>query len=373
MPSKNSKHLKKVKSKFMEKLVNLVLKEERKRLDFKVNHLPNIIVSFFTTIFALSIVFEIRSITGEFMFYILTSFLTIILVFNEYFKNIELRNYFKRNGKGNVYLLTITFLLSVGLSVIGVYFWVDNSTKMDLVNVKNENNYIDSLNLALKKEVSNVYLKNDIKNNQIYKQEYENLEFNKNQIKFVWKEKDRKPILEKITVIESNIRAIDLELKSNIKIEIEQLNKLNSDKVKAYKFEQEAQNKTNNNHKIITYIIIFLTLLNDFVAIVFAKKVAEKEMMKENFINSKEATDFLKYRKIVKSILMLKKPKSTIHISELVSITNLEFKEASFLMFNILVNSKIAKVTDKSVITISMKLDEGIEAFNDFYENYLNV
>ncbi len=351
-----------------------ILIEEKKKTDYKVSHIPNLIVSFFTIVFAISIVFEIRNIIGEFMFIILTIFLGLFLIFNEYLKITELKNYFKHNGKGNIMILIITFSLSVGLSVIGIYFWVEKTYKSDISNKINDIHVIDSLDVQLKNEI--MLLDNNIKynliNNNEYKNEYSSLEFNKRQLKQVWKIEDRKPILIKINEIENNIRLIELNLNKSKSLEIIELKNTYKTKKDNLNKIKELGNVQSDKNKFISYIIIILTLLNDFVAIMFAKQTAQKELNKEYFLNSNKVLEYLEYRKFVNILLAENKPKSIFHINKIMEMSGLEYQKAKHLLFTVLATTKIITICDKSTIEIKLKQQEGLKALDNYYDNYFN-
>lgn len=350
-----------------------ILKEESKKNNYKVTHVPNLIVSFFTIVFALSIVFEIRNIIGEFMFIILTVFLGLFLTFNEYLKVTELKHYFKRNGKGNIFILVITFSLSVGLSVIGIYFWVDKTYKVDMDKNNNEINLIDSLDTELKREIMLLDQKYIITNNSQYKNEYSSLEFNKRQLKHVWKIEERKPILDKINEIENNIRSIEVNLNKSKTLEVVELKNSYQTKKDNLNKIKELGNTQSNKNKFISYIIILLTLLNDFVAIMFAKQTAQKELNKENFLNSSKVLEYLEYRKFVNILLAENKPKTIFHINEIMEMSGLEYKKAKHLLFTVLSTTKIVKISEKSTIEIKLKQEEGLTALDNYYNNYFTV
>lgn len=350
-----------------------ILLAEKKKSDYKVSHVPNLIVSFFTIVFAISIVFEIRDIIGEFIFLVLSLFLGTFLIFNEYLKVNELKHYFKRNGKGNLAILIITFSLSVGLSVIGVYFWVDKTYKSDVNNKLVEINQTDSLNTVLMRNVEKLDVKYDLTLNSQYKQEYSNLEFNKKELRFVWKKQDREPILNKIETIENNIRLIQNDLEKKKQNEIKALNNKHKATIESLTSLKGLNESTTNKNKFICYVIILLTLLNDFVAIMFAKMTATKELLKETFLSSDKVKEFLEYRQAVKTLLSENKPKTSFHINEIMGMSGLEYDKAKHLLFTVLSATKIVKIAKKSTITILMKKDEGLKALEDYYDNYFNV
>lgn len=350
-------------------LTTLILKNEKKRTDFTVDHRPSIIVSVFTIIFSLSIVLEIREmLANEIMFYVLTVFVGIFLIFNEFFKNEELRKFFSATKKANLSILLITFTLSVGLSLIGTYLWVNKSYDTELAS--NDRKTVVSENLAneLYKQLSNIKESNQLINNSEYKQEYANIQLQKAELKRVWKQEERAEILHKIGVMEDRVREIAQKINRENEAKEAELRSLYKAKIESEKSKNQVLSQKSTRNAFISYILCFLTLLNDFVAIMFAKKTSERENRKEDFINSEEALRYVKMRHFLKIILMKKKVGSKLCIWDIKN-SNPSWdwiKDTSFF-FSILQITGITSVVAKSEAIVEVDSETALIIFDTYF------
>lgn len=352
-----------------------ILKESARSMDFETKHnnYKSIIVSMFTIIFSISIVFEIREVVGEVMFYLLTVFLSLFLIYNEYLKVQELKNFHKKKQEFNIYILLITFVISVGLSLVGMYFVVDATYKNSFTTSNNEAELFSKLDKELNIKIVEIESNNDIKKDPIYIQEYENLNFQKRQLKHVWKENERKEVLNKIDVIESNIRNIQTSNTNKTDIQIKDIKNQISEQKKQISKKSAITDSKNGRNGIIVYILLLLTLLNDFVAIMFAKETAEKELRKEEFLNSDKVKIYLKLRSFLKTWMLKKKSNDSIHASEIKNLNpTWDWATETTLLFNIMANSGIIEITAKGLGVFLVNRKEAIELFDTYFDSFLD-
>ncbi len=354
-------------------LTNLILGNQRKELDYSVNYTFSIIISFFTCVFSLSIVFELKESVQPVMFYVLSVFLAAFLIFNEYLKVQELVKFYTPNKQANIFILLITFVLSIGLSVVGIYFWVNSTQQTELASNSRQQVVSDSLSTEQYKAVQDIEARYSLIDNPSYKQEYSALEFQRRQLKHVWKEVDRKPILANIQAIENNIRQIskDLEAKKNQAIKV--LQNQYSTKLQTESKKADILTKNTKRNTVITYIMMFLTLLNDFVAIMGARKVAEATGKKEAFLASDMVVKYLDLRKRLKTFLMRKETGDKLYITEISKLNpDLEWNDVSML-FGILDTTKIIEVTEKSKGLFLMDRVQALKAFDQYFTEYFEI
>lgn len=118
---------------------------------------------------------------------------------------------------------------------------------------------------------------------------------------------------------------------------------------------------------------MFLTLLNDFVAIMGARKVAEATGKKEAFLASDMVVKYLDLRKRLKTFLMRKETGDKLYITEISKLNpDLEWNDVSML-FGILDTTKIIEVTEKSKGLFLMDRVQALKAFDQYFTEYFEI
>jgi hypothetical protein len=213
---------------------------------------------------------------------------------------------------------------------------------------------------------------NKLTDNPEYKQEYANLELQKLELKHVWKQEERKLILNKINVIEIRIREISNKINSENETKIAEIRKAYKDKEENERQKSGVLSDKTMRNSLISYLLCFLTLLNDFVAIMFARSTSEKEYKRDSFSNSEEAKTYLKLRSFLKNILIKKKIGDKLCTWEIKN-NNPTWgwdKDVSFL-FGVLQTIGVTSVVAKSESVIEIGKEEAIIRFDNYFNEIL--
>jgi hypothetical protein len=213
-----------------------------------------------------------------------------------------------------------------------------------------------------------------LEKNPNYRQEYANGQFQKRQLKNVWKEVDRRPILDKIDAIDNNIRQISKSIESQKLIKVNALKAEYAAKVLNEKKRADIMSKRGQRNNIISYILMFMTLLNDFIAIMFARNIAERKARREVFLSTETVQRYKKFRAFLKVWLLKKEKGNTLHVNEIkLANPSWVWETETSILFNIMQSAKIIEVTEKSKGLFVMDRLEAIKAFDTYFDEYFAV
>ena len=359
------------------------MKEERGAPLSGWRHVPNIITSVFAVIFSMSIVEVMAEYLSAVELFVSGAFIVVILGINEYFKVGGLKQ-ICRPGKKSfmvIFVVLFTYTLSVSLAMVGIYLWLNKSSsiqKEQFQKVMNANNsLIESKNNDLKK-LDTIF---ELTTNSEYRQVYNDLQYNRRMVAVSAKE-DRNKYSDKVSKLEDQISVIRNTISSEKVNETKRIEAEYKIKIDASAKEYEMDKEVVTTNNIVSYIFMFLTLLNDIFAIMIAYKVTEKEVeqeLKDEKFNALEGVAKYKlYREKFMSVFLLKaKVGRTIRVKEIQDMCPTEWtweKEHYFLVYGVLINAGIIEMTTaKAVAVIKLEGDEAMASFNKFFDKYLEV
>ena len=271
--------------------------------DTTVNNIASLIASFFSGIFSLSIVKEASAqIQDPVAFGFIFLFTVLFLVYNEYIKVTELRKWFV-NKTGSLFLILCTFVITVCLSGIGIYFLTNHTQQTQITvdatqatqNVKIEQRYnrvIDSLsNTVITNEPTYVQLKSDLQ---------------------YWKSRtavdleERKQIREHVKDVELNLRQFETEFAKKkeeaiLRYKTQKIVEKNGVKT-LYGNTLKAVSKSN----VITLIFFIAVVLTKFIIILLSKQYTDARKRKQNILSSQVAKNFFVQYKFLTEVLSRK-------------------------------------------------------------------
>lgn len=261
------------------KLTNQILKSKKSiNLEQGFIALAAKIASVFSVIFAMSIVVELKDDVNVFLFILLSVFVLFFLSVNEVIKVKSIKH--SSDDFKSLMTLCVTFLLSITLSGIGIYLWVN---KTDIITSKSvETKTIESNNIKQKYGKSiDLVLYDKYEESAEYAQFMNDLNY--------WKSRramdkdDVKSIRENIVRIETSIEKNKNKYNELNKTKISELNnKMNSE---LELIDVRFVNKSNdiNKNNFITFILLTLVIVVEF-AIIYLNKNDQKH---QNEIDSK--------------------------------------------------------------------------------------
>lgn len=364
----------------MKDLTSIILNYNK---DSKLNKrvlIPALIGSFFSVLFSLTIVVELYNIVNGFVFFVLLIFTILFLVFNETIKLREIKKTFKGN-KFSIIGFLFTFMVSVSLSSIGIYFATNKSLEIENKIVNNKAEKIANLETEFLNKISTIQL-NKFESTTEYKILKDNLTY--------WKNK-KSATLEERTEIREHIRNIESDIKTNrtlfnesIKLKIDDLKSVKDLKLKEIEtlYLTELNNISYNN--VITYIFLIIIMITEIGIIIMNIDVAKYELSLEEFINSKQAQNYMITRNVLLSLFLVKNNNDMVSIlnaqcspvlnklnwsddkkwSEVKKLYNL------FIHLGILSEGEIEMIKGKKILTNRFMMNEE-EAFNKF-DTYFN-
>ncbi|MFW6220009.1 MAG: hypothetical protein ACOC33_04140 [bacterium] len=290
---------------------NLIKKENKQ--DFN-NILENIfakIGSFFSIFFAMSIVLELANIVQGYVLIFLGIFICLFLLFNEWVKVKSLINLFLHNNK-SLFTFIISFILSVGLSGIGIYFWTNKSDEI-----------IDNYNIEkieCIKEVNNDFL---IKISKVQNKSYELTDEYKSlsrDLEF-WQGRraadlqEREYIRKQIAGIQDRIDQGRNIFNLNKDQAIQQYNTLKDSEIEVINSEySKTKNKAGRNN-FVSYIFFSLIIITEFVIIILNKNLAEKQKKINDFVSGKDAKMYIIGSKLLTSLYLSKSKNNKVNIN----------------------------------------------------------
>src|SRR5690554_1956697 len=149
--------------------------------NFQNNLFVNIaakIASVFSILFAMSIIYELRNHVDSWLLIMLSIFISFFLIVNEVIKVRSIKAMYNNKLKSLLTFL-FTFILSLSLSTIGIYLWVnktDNINSESLITKAVESNDLKSDYRMQTESIRN----NEFESSNQYKQLSEDLSFWRN-------------------------------------------------------------------------------------------------------------------------------------------------------------------------------------------------
>ena len=272
-----------------------------------------LIASFFSFLFSLSIVFELKrqiiKLQGYYdhrTFYAMLAFAAFFLFVNELYKVKSLARAFYVNRKKPSFLTCLTFSISIILSSIGITFWIDKTGEQENAQVES----VQSERMLIKEKYTFIIDSvSQLNNNSL---EYERVTQDIN----FWKNRScktdelREQARNEIAKLESHQRDLQTDFKASLDRKILRYKELQDEEIKQLEIKNENFRKLLNENKFIFYILFAMVIFVE-IAIVYIQYDLSKIYTPEQKMHIK----------VLKSLLM----KETGNITTLVLKHNRDF------------------------------------------------
>lgn len=360
------------------------------RKELKSKHikalLPANIASVFSVLFSLSIVVELSNIVNGMVLALLGVFTILFLLFNERIKVKEIKNFYAGNKKA-IYPAIITFLISLSLSSVGIYFWVNKTMEIQTEVSTNNITEVTQIKKDFNNQISELRTNNDFYDTH----EYENL----NQSLEYWKSRrpanveERALIRENINDIEKQIYSAKESHKKELDLKISELKELQANDIEVIQTNSNNKLASINNNNNITSIFLIMILLTELGIVILNKDVARIETRFEEITNSKLANSYLIGRKVLLSLYLSANKKGTVNMLQALyspAINKLEWEDQKKWnevkkLYNMLINigilsdGKVKNKNGKNVLYNNIVLSESraLKKFDEYYDKILSL
>lgn len=266
--------------------------------NFQNNLFVNIaakIASVFSILFAMSIVYELRNHVDLWLLIMLSIFISFFLIVNEVIKVRSIKAMYNNKLKSLLTFL-FTFILSLSLSTIGIYLWVnktDNINSESLISKAVESNDLKSYYRMQIDSIRN----NKFESTEEYNDLNKSLSF--------WKSRkatdleERANIRENIIKIENQIQTNRKEYNDNQKLSISNLENELQSKLDIVDVKFTNQSKEVNKNNFLTYILLTLIVVVEFAIIYLNNNIAKVETEFVQYTNN----DIVKKYKVGRKLL----------------------------------------------------------------------
>lgn len=368
------------------KITKLILgSKELKRKHIKAL-LPANIASIFSVLFSLSIVVELSNIVNGMILALLGVFTILFLLFNEKIKVREIKNFYGGNRKA-IYPAIITFLISLSLSSIGIYFWVNKTMEIQTEVTTNNVEEITDIKKDYNQKISKLRNENDFYSTT----EYDNLSESLN----YWK--TRRPAnIEERALIRENINDIEKQIYSakeshgkDLDLKINELKELQANDISLVETKGNNKLATINNNNNITMIFLIMIVLTELGIVILNKDVAKIETRFEEITNSKLANSYMIGRKVLLSLYLSANKNGTVNMLQALYspvINKLEWEDQKKWnevkkLYNMLINvgilsdGKVKVKNNKKVMYNNLELSESkaLKKFDEYYDKILSL
>jgi hypothetical protein len=344
------------------------------------DYIPAFIANIFSVIFSTSIIFELKGIVNNYVMTLLTVFIILFLIQNEIIKVKEIRKLFSGN-KSSLLPFSVTFLISVSLATIGMYFYVNKASEIK-----------DNSQINKNIELNNIDNKYQIRYNDISNKDYENTSEYKSLNKELnyWKYasaadlNERSEIRNKIDNLQKTLITNRNTFEKNKTDQLKRIeNLINNEKnIVSSKFESNM-NKTQTNN-FITYIFLTLILITEFSTIVLNKNITEKRNYVDQFTNSKIAKTYLIASNLLTTLYMSAKNNwvninnakySYANKDELLTWDEIKAIYNNFISLNILCQGEIRKENDKELLYNKLLVPEpeAQKKLDEYFERFFRI
>jgi len=281
-------------------LTNLVIKQNTNKFISLIDYIPALISNTFSVIFSLSIVLELKNILSGYVLILLSVFVVLFLVYNEVTKVQYVRKVFK--GVKSAIIPIITFIISLTLASIGIYLFTNKTS-----DIKDNSNMdkvvkINNINYTYQSKI------NDLNNNMIFEtsKEFKSL----NDELYYWKHISAATLIERdnirnrIDKLQNDIQSQRTLFNENKRLSINQLNNLLNNEIQIINTQYNVNNNKTTKNNFISYIFLSLIIITEFATIILNKNIAEKQIVRDDFINSDLSKKFIMSSNILTSMYL---------------------------------------------------------------------
>lgn len=271
--------------------------------NFQNNLFVNIaakIASVFSILFAMSIVYELRNHVDSWLLIMLSIFISFFLIVNEVIKVRSIKAMYNNKLKSLLTFL-FTFILSLSLSTIGIYLWVnktDNINSESLITKTVESNDLKSDYRMQIESIRN----NEFESSNQYKQLSEDLSFWRN--RRAADVEERGYIRDNIVRIENQIQSNRKEYNDNQNLSISNLENELQSKLDIVDVKFTNQSKEVNKNNFLTYILLTLIVVVEFVIIYLNNNIAKVDTEFVQYTNNDIVKKYKVGRKLLESLFL---------------------------------------------------------------------
>ena len=271
--------------------------------NFQNNLFVNIaakIASVFSILFAMSIVYELRNHVDSWLLIMLSIFISFFLIVNEVIKVRSIKAMYNNKLKSLLTFL-FTFILSLSLSTIGIYLWVnktDNINSESLITKAVETNDLKSYYRMQIESIRN----NEFEFSNQYKQLSEDLTFWRNRRAADVEERDK--IRENIIRIENQIQTNRKEYNDNQNLSISNLENELQSKLDIVDVKFTNQSKEVNKNNFLTYILLTLIVVVEFAIIYLNYNIAKVDTEFVQYTNNDIVKKYKVGRKLLEGLFL---------------------------------------------------------------------
>lgn len=271
--------------------------------NFQNNLFVNIaakIASVFSILFAMSIVYELRNHVDLWLLIMLSIFISFFLIVNEVIKVRSIKAMYNNKLKSLLTFL-FTFILSLSLSTIGIYLWVnktDNINSESLISKAVESNDLKSYYRMQIDSIRN----NKFESTEEYNDLNKSLSF--------WKSRkatdleERANIRENIIKIENQIQTNRKEYYDTQKRSISNLENELQSKLDIVDVKFTNQSKEVNKNNFLTYILLTLIIVVEFAIIYLNNNIAKVETEFIQYTNNDVVKKYKVGRKLLECLFL---------------------------------------------------------------------
>jgi len=333
----------------MKNLTQVVRDEQKLKLMNFIDYLPALIVNIFSVLFSTSIILELRGVVNGWVLILLSVFIIYFLIQNEVFKVKYIRKVFKGN-KNALLPFVGTFVLSVSLATMGMYFYTNKSNQIRDLGTLDKSEQLNQIRQKYQIQIDNI-------NNLSYEtsKSYEALQ---QELKY-WKKAsandidERKDIRSKVNSIQNDINKQRDLFNIDKNSRINGLNNLMLSETTIA--ENKFTNKVNKSKTVDFISYVLLILITEFSTIILNKNVVEKHNVVEQLIDSKLAKTYIIASNILSSLYMTSK-------DGWISINNAKYSYAN--KDNVLSWDEIKQIYN-NFISLGILIDSDIRIHND--------
>lgn len=370
----------------MENLTKLIRENNKKDLNKNSKIAVAIIASVFSVLFSLSIVFELKNVVNGFVLGFLVIFVMLFLVLNERIKVESIKKMY-RNERKSIISFSITFIISVTLSSIGIYLWTNKSFNEKIKTSDTKANEIVLIKEKYNNKISEV-ASFKFSDTELYNELKESVDF--------WKSR-RAADFEERSYIRTQIKKAEDEF-FNARLSFEDKQNNNVQELKELMNAEISRLDTMSNNKLevidyqsnISYIFLIMILITEIGIIILNKEVVSVENDIESLISNTEAKKYLLARSVLISLFLTKNKdnKTTITHALHSSPVNDTFKDEDkkwnavknlynlFINLGILDDGEVKKNKEgKNILinTIILNEKEALKKFDEYYDKLLSI
>lgn len=294
------------------KTIELIKAKRRSRFVTIWDYIPALLSNGFSILFASSIVFELINTLSGVVLIILFVFAALFLIYNEVVKVNSVRRFFK-GTRGALIPLLVTFIISIVLATIGMYFWTNKSTCI-----------IDTSNIEKFEAINRVKSTYGFKVTEVSNKSFEtSLEYaTLNQDLNYWKSRssasleERNEIRDRINRIQLDIQKQRIQFNYFKKFSIDKINDLMNQEIAVIESKYTKNVNGTKKNDFITYIFLSLIFITEFATIMLNKHIAEKQLNEDNLVNSELAKEYVTASSMVTELYVTKTIDGTTNLNK---------------------------------------------------------